>query len=105
MCVCVCVCVCVCRYDFCLKEDEKNNQYLLEVAVPRYICTTILSPCKPTNQTSMCVCVCVCVCVRYMDTTLIECDVQPTYVRLKIKGKVCMYTLHPLIIQHIFSLV
>ena len=33
-------------------------------------------------------CVCVCVCVRYMDTSLVECDVQPTYVRLRIKGKV-----------------
>ena len=38
----------------------------------------------------VCACVCVCVCVleRYMDTSLVECDVQPTHVKLKIKGKV-----------------
>jgi protein TilB len=47
------------RYDFQLREDDDNNQYVLEVAVP-----------------------------RYMDTSLVDCDVQPSHVRLNIKGKV-----------------
>ena len=25
----------VCRYDFQLREDEENNRYILEVAIPR----------------------------------------------------------------------
>ncbi|CAO2602138.1 Dynein axonemal assembly factor 11, partial [Lemmus lemmus] len=44
--------------DFSLKDDEKHNQIILDLAV-----------------------------YRYMDTSLIEVDVQPTYVRVMVKGK------------------
>ena len=27
----------LCRYDFQLKEDDEKNQYIIEVAIPRYI--------------------------------------------------------------------
>lgn len=46
------------RLDFSLKDDEKHNQIILDLAV-----------------------------YRYMDTSLIEVDVQPTYVRVMVKGK------------------
>ncbi|XP_035305557.1 protein tilB homolog [Cricetulus griseus] len=46
------------KLDFSLKDDEKNNQIILDLAV-----------------------------YRYMDTSLIEVDVQPTYVRVMVKGK------------------
>ncbi|XP_008563402.1 PREDICTED: protein tilB homolog, partial [Galeopterus variegatus] len=44
--------------DFSLKDDEKRNQIILDLAV-----------------------------YRYMDTSLIDVDVQPTYVRVMVKGK------------------
>ncbi|XP_006735662.1 protein tilB homolog [Leptonychotes weddellii] len=44
--------------DFSLKDDEKRNQIILDLAV-----------------------------YRYMDTSLINVDVQPTYVRVMVKGK------------------
>ncbi|XP_028629124.1 protein tilB homolog [Grammomys surdaster] len=46
------------KLDFSLKDDEKHNQIILDLAV-----------------------------YRYMDTSLIEVDVQPTYVRVMVKGK------------------
>ncbi|XP_027439808.1 protein tilB homolog isoform X4 [Zalophus californianus] len=46
------------RLDFSLKDDEKRNQIILDLAV-----------------------------YRYMDTSLIDVDVQPTYVRVMVKGK------------------
>ncbi|XP_006830906.1 PREDICTED: protein tilB homolog [Chrysochloris asiatica] len=46
------------KLDFCLKDDEKRNQLILDLAV-----------------------------YRYMDTSLIDVDVQPTYVRVTVKGK------------------
>ncbi|XP_045717268.1 dynein axonemal assembly factor 11 [Phyllostomus hastatus] len=46
------------KLDFSLKEDEKRNQIILDLAV-----------------------------YRYMDTSLINVDVQPTYVRVMVKGK------------------
>ncbi|XP_042110026.1 dynein axonemal assembly factor 11 isoform X3 [Ovis aries] len=46
------------KLDFTLKDDEKRNQIVLELAV-----------------------------YRYMDTSLIDVDVQPTYVRVMVKGK------------------
>ncbi|KAL1767742.1 tilB-like [Sigmodon hispidus] len=46
------------KLDFSLKDDEKHNQLILDLAV-----------------------------YRYMDTSLIEVDVQPTYVRVMVKGK------------------
>ena len=52
-------CLTFLRYDFTLTEDEEHNQYVLDVSVP-----------------------------RFMDLSLLEADVQPTYVRLVIKGKV-----------------
>lgn len=48
------------RYEFSLTEVENDSCYVLDVAVP-----------------------------RFMDTSLVDCDVQPTYVRVTIKGKVC----------------
>ncbi|XP_012907226.1 dynein axonemal assembly factor 11 isoform X2 [Mustela putorius furo] len=47
------------KLDFSLKDDEKHNQIILDLAV-----------------------------YRYMDTSLIDVDVQPTYVRVMVKGKV-----------------
>ncbi|XP_032729405.1 protein tilB homolog isoform X2 [Lontra canadensis] len=47
------------KLDFSLKDDEKRNQIILDLAV-----------------------------YRYMDTSLIDVDVQPTYVRVMVKGKV-----------------
>nr|XP_004656387.2 dynein axonemal assembly factor 11 isoform X2 [Jaculus jaculus] len=47
------------KLDFSLKDDEKHNQFSLDLAV-----------------------------YRYMDTSLIEVDVQPTYVRVMVKGKI-----------------
>ena len=47
------------RYEFHLCEDEVDGCYQLEVDCP-----------------------------RFMDTSLIDCDIQPTYVRVTIKGKV-----------------
>ncbi|XP_077023805.1 dynein axonemal assembly factor 11 isoform X3 [Tamandua tetradactyla] len=46
------------KLDFTLKDDEKHNQLTLDLAV-----------------------------YRYMDTSLIDVDVQPTYVRVMVKGK------------------
>ncbi|XP_048214655.1 dynein axonemal assembly factor 11 [Perognathus longimembris pacificus] len=46
------------KLDFSLKDDEKRNQIVLDLAV-----------------------------YRYMDTSLIQVDVQPTYVRVVVKGK------------------
>ncbi|XP_045668163.1 dynein axonemal assembly factor 11 isoform X1 [Ursus americanus] len=46
------------KLDFSLKDDEKHNQIILDLAV-----------------------------YRYMDTSLIDVDVQPTYVRVTVKGK------------------
>ncbi|XP_043736189.1 dynein axonemal assembly factor 11 isoform X1 [Cervus elaphus] len=46
------------KLDFTLKDDEKRNQIILDLAV-----------------------------YRYMDTSLIDVDVQPTYVRVMVKGK------------------
>ncbi|XP_045037627.2 dynein axonemal assembly factor 11 [Desmodus rotundus] len=46
------------KLDFSLKDDEKRNQITLDLAV-----------------------------YRYMDTSLIDVDVQPTYVRVTVKGK------------------
>ena len=43
-------------------EEEDLNQYVLEVECP-----------------------------RFMDTSLIDCDVQPTHIRVTIKGKVRTY--------------
>ncbi|KAM4865566.1 dynein axonemal assembly factor 11 isoform 2-T2 [Thomomys bottae] len=49
------------KLDFSLKDDEKRNQIVLDLAV-----------------------------YRYMDTSLIEVDVQPTYVRVVVKGKLVL---------------
>ncbi|XP_010987098.2 dynein axonemal assembly factor 11 isoform X1 [Camelus dromedarius] len=46
------------KLDFSLKDDEKRHQIVLDLAV-----------------------------YRYMDTSLIDVDVQPTYVRVMVKGK------------------
>ncbi|XP_039096119.1 protein tilB homolog isoform X2 [Hyaena hyaena] len=46
------------KLDFSLKDDEKHNEIILDLAV-----------------------------YRYMDTSLIDVDVQPTYVRVMVKGK------------------
>uniref|UniRef100_A0A8C3X4Q4 Leucine-rich repeat-containing protein 6 n=1 Tax=Catagonus wagneri TaxID=51154 RepID=A0A8C3X4Q4_9CETA len=46
------------KLDFSLKDDEKRNQIVLDLAV-----------------------------YRYMDTSLLDVDVQPTYVRVMVKGK------------------
>ncbi|XP_041804315.1 protein tilB homolog [Chelmon rostratus] len=47
------------KLDFCLNEDEENNTVVLDLAV-----------------------------YRHMDTSLIDVDVQPTYARVGIKGKI-----------------
>uniref|UniRef100_A0A8D0XIF6 U2A'/phosphoprotein 32 family A C-terminal domain-containing protein n=1 Tax=Sus scrofa TaxID=9823 RepID=A0A8D0XIF6_PIG len=49
------------KLDFSLKDDEKRNQIVLDLAV-----------------------------YRYMDTSLIDVDVQPTYVRVTVKGKLVL---------------
>ena len=82
LCVCVCVCVCVCcahwiwknvtikfqvcyaRHEFHLTESEDESCFVLDIAIP-----------------------------RFMDTSLLDCDVQTTYIRVTIKGKVRMHTL------------
>ncbi|XP_044905739.1 dynein axonemal assembly factor 11 isoform X6 [Felis catus] len=46
------------KLDFSLEDDEKRHQIILDLAV-----------------------------YRYMDTSLIDVDVQPTYVRVMVKGK------------------
>ncbi|KAG7260787.1 hypothetical protein CRUP_026919 [Coryphaenoides rupestris] len=51
------------RLDFCLSEDEEANSVVLDLAV-----------------------------YRHMDTSLLEVDVQPTYVRVTIKGKLVLPT-------------
>ncbi|XP_049621585.1 dynein axonemal assembly factor 11 [Suncus etruscus] len=47
------------KLDFSLNDDDKHHQIILDLAI-----------------------------YRYMDTSLIEVDVQPTYVRVMVKGKV-----------------
>ncbi|XP_062576752.1 uncharacterized protein LOC134238646 [Saccostrea cucullata] len=47
------------KIDFTLTEDDSENNILLDVA-----------------------------CFKHMDTSLIDCDVQPNYVRVTLKGKV-----------------
>ncbi|KAK3090140.1 hypothetical protein FSP39_009461 [Pinctada imbricata] len=47
------------KVDFSLADDEENNALVLDVA-----------------------------CFKHMDTSLIDCDVQPNYVRVTLKGKV-----------------
>ncbi|EPY77816.1 protein TILB-like protein [Camelus ferus] len=49
------------RLDFSVKDDEKRHQIVLDLAV-----------------------------YRYMDTSLIDVDVQPTYVRVMVKGKLVL---------------
>ncbi|XP_078542872.1 dynein axonemal assembly factor 11 [Lissotriton helveticus] len=46
------------KLDFCLKEDDDNNQLILDLAI-----------------------------YRYLDTSLVDIDIQATYVRLTVKGK------------------
>ncbi|NXU59411.1 TILB protein, partial [Turnix velox] len=46
------------KLDFSLKDDEENNQIILDLAV-----------------------------YRHMDTSLLDVDVQPTYIRVLVKGK------------------
>ncbi|XP_025057880.1 protein tilB homolog isoform X4 [Alligator sinensis] len=46
------------KLHFSLKDDEENNQFILDLAV-----------------------------YRHMDTSLIDVDVQPTYIRVMVKGK------------------
>ena len=50
-----------CRYEFQLKEEEERNQYLLEVAIPRYIYIThravVLTYMPQSVEYSVCVCV------------------------------------------------
>jgi hypothetical protein len=29
------------RYDFQLRDDDENNQFILEVAIPRYVVCTV----------------------------------------------------------------
>ncbi|XP_067462918.1 dynein axonemal assembly factor 11 isoform X2 [Thunnus thynnus] len=47
------------KLDFCLTEDDENNRIVLDLAV-----------------------------YRHMDTSLIDIDVQPTYARVSVKGKI-----------------
>ncbi|XP_034470172.1 protein tilB homolog [Hippoglossus hippoglossus] len=47
------------KLDFCLTEDEQNNTVVLDLAV-----------------------------YRHMDTSLVDVDVQPTYVRVSVRGKI-----------------
>ncbi|XP_043922987.1 dynein axonemal assembly factor 11 [Protopterus annectens] len=47
------------KLDFILKDEEHNNQFILDLAV-----------------------------YRYLDTSLVDVDVQPTFVRVIVKGKV-----------------
>ena len=47
------------RYEFHLTESDDDSYFVLDIAIP-----------------------------RFMDTSLVDCDVQPTYVRVIIKGKV-----------------
>ncbi|KAM8727144.1 dynein axonemal assembly factor 11 isoform 2-T2 [Acanthopagrus schlegelii] len=49
------------KLDFCLTEDEENNAIVLDLAV-----------------------------YRHMDTSLIDVDVQPTYARVNVKGKMVL---------------
>ena len=76
------------RYDFHLQDAEDSNQYLLEVACPRYLNYLTLSSIKTSVSLSSIISSVSLVHHRFMDTTLIDCDVQPTYVRLTMKGKV-----------------
>ncbi|KAJ1194206.1 hypothetical protein NDU88_003500 [Pleurodeles waltl] len=46
------------KLDFCLKEDEENNQFILDLAI-----------------------------YRFLDTSLVDIDIQATYVRVMVKGK------------------
>eukprot|EP00731_Ephydatia_muelleri_P023658 Em0015g1241a len=52
------------KYEFHLAEDDDSNQYVLEVGCP-----------------------------RFMDSSFIHCDVQPTYVRVTIKDKILQLVL------------
>lgn len=52
------------KYEFHLTEDDDNNQYILEVGCP-----------------------------RFMESSFIDCDVQPTYVRVTIKDKILQLVL------------
>ncbi|XP_029971908.1 dynein axonemal assembly factor 11 [Salarias fasciatus] len=47
------------KLDFCLTEDEENNSVVLDLSV-----------------------------YRHMDTSLMDVDVQPTYARVSVKGKI-----------------
>ena len=47
------------RVDFTLTDDEDNNQIVLDVA-----------------------------CYKHLDTSLLDVDVQPTHVKVVLKGKV-----------------
>ncbi|KFP30203.1 Protein tilB, partial [Colius striatus] len=46
------------KLNFSLKDDEENNQFILDLAV-----------------------------FRHLDTSLLDVDVQPTYIRVQVKGK------------------
>ncbi|NXM24483.1 TILB protein, partial [Oxyruncus cristatus] len=52
------------KLHFSLKDDEENNQFILELAV-----------------------------YRYLDTSLLDVDVQPTYIRVLVKGKPFQFVL------------
>lgn len=41
---------------------------------------------------------------RHLDTSLIDVDVQPTYARISVKGKVCLYFRFPWLLQWAASL-
>uniref|UniRef100_A0A1I8GGT6 LRRcap domain-containing protein n=2 Tax=Macrostomum lignano TaxID=282301 RepID=A0A1I8GGT6_9PLAT len=52
------------KLDFTLTDDEENNAYILDVAV-----------------------------FKHMDTSLIDCDVQPQYIRVTVKGRLLQLAL------------
>ena len=49
------------KVDFTMTDDEANNQYILDITA-----------------------------FKHMDTSLMDADVHPTYVRVVLKGKVCI---------------
>lgn len=78
------------RLNFSLSEDEDENTLVLDLAVyrwDRWLCTSLYT-CQSIKVLTRHP-------PRHLDTSLIDVDIQPTYARISVKGKVRPYFLFP----------
>ncbi|OWK61507.1 Protein tilB [Lonchura striata] len=65
------------KLHFSLKDDEENNQIILDLAVYSYAIANVMG----LTEFRHC---------KHLDTSLLDVDVQPTYIRVLVKGKLVL---------------